>query len=74
MAAIATLIARGMVILGGKWNFKNFKKILRKALDEWFSENSSDIYSNHSNYLTDRVVGESYQRFDAMAVLFYTYI
>lgn len=74
LAAIATLIARGMIVPVGKRDFKNFKKILREAVDECFSEKSSDIYSNNSNDLADRIVGESYQRFDAMAVFYPTLI
>lgn len=43
---------------------KNFKKIVKEAVNDWFEEHKEDIFDEIKVDLTENVVGESYLKFD----------
>ena len=43
----------------------NFKNKIKEAIKEWFKDTDEEIYKNSSDYICDKIVGESYIKYDA---------
>lgn len=44
---------------------KKLKNKIIEGIKEWYKENCKDLFSNISNYICERIVGESYIKYDA---------
>ena len=46
--------------------FENkFNEQIKQVVETWFKENKNKIFNNVSKYLSERIVGESYLRYDS---------
>lgn len=48
-----------------KPSLDNFKNKIKEAIQEWFKKTDKEIYQNSSDYICDKIVGESYIKYDA---------
>ena len=44
---------------------KNFKSNITEVLNDWYKKNNKNILSKISNFICERIVGESYIKYDA---------
>lgn len=43
----------------------NFKNKIKEAIDEWFKNTDEEIYKNSTDYICEKIVGESYIKYDS---------
>ena len=52
----------------------NFKNKIKEAIKEWFEDTDEEIYKNSSDYICDKIVGESYIKYDGSSLYMPTLI
>lgn len=72
ISSLQTLILNNFNVIEKELRFfiKNFKSNITEVLNDWYKKNNKNIIEKITNFICERIVGESYIKYDAN----YTYM